>query len=162
MASNFLFRSTIPETCSFRHFEPHTISSIKCKQTSKDHNFSGIYNFSHHSGEELQVAGNDYKACKYDGGWLPSLFCHSFLIPTLYSATYIYANSTNLSEYILDVIISKQFYAILTCTVVFLYLSMYIILYDIPLKDQSFLGLSVSLKYYPNYTSIGPWLSAEN
>ena len=34
-----------------------------------DSNFIGIYSFSHHSREDLQVAGNDYITCKYDEKW---------------------------------------------------------------------------------------------
>ena len=69
MASRFLFGSTIPGTRSFHHFEPLTISSIGYKRISEDSNFTGIYYFSNHGREDLQVAGNDYIACKYDGRW---------------------------------------------------------------------------------------------
>ena len=69
MASRFLFGSTIPGNCFFHHFEPFTISSIGYKQTNEDSDFIGIHYFSNHSREDLQVAGNDYIACKYDRRW---------------------------------------------------------------------------------------------
>ena len=46
-----------------------SISSIGYKQTSEDSSFTGIHYFLNHSREDLQVAGNDYIACKYDGRW---------------------------------------------------------------------------------------------
>ena len=42
------------------------------------------------------------------------------------------------------------------------FLEIYIILYGIPLKGQSFLKFFISLKYHTNYTFTGPWLSAGN
>ena len=69
LVSHFLLGNTIPGTRSYHHFEPLTNSSIGYKRTSKDSALTGIHYFSNDDHDGLNVNGNDYIACKYDGRW---------------------------------------------------------------------------------------------